>query len=91
MTFAYDKYKTYIGSSNVISVNFENILEIPLTFIKQTCSNHNTCREPAPELVQSMFKIARTGSTARARTKLQAEIQKEKSELRGKERLRERT
>ena len=28
--------------------NFENILEIPLTFIKQMCSNHVTCREPAP-------------------------------------------
>ena len=28
--------------------NVENILEIPLTFIKQTCSNHSTCREPAP-------------------------------------------
>ena len=28
--------------------NFENILEIPLTLIKQTCSNHNICREPAP-------------------------------------------
>ena len=28
--------------------NVGNILEIPLTFIKQTCSNHATCREPAP-------------------------------------------
>ena len=28
--------------------NFENILKISLTFIKQTCSNHNTCRKPAP-------------------------------------------
>ena len=28
--------------------NFENILRIPLTLIKQTCSNHTTCREPAP-------------------------------------------
>ena len=44
--FAYGNYNTYIGSSNAISQIFENILEIPLTIIKQTCLNHNISREP---------------------------------------------
>ena len=38
--------------------NFEKILEIPLTFIKQTCSNRNTCREPAPSWYSLCLKSA---------------------------------
>ena len=61
--------------------NFENILEIPLTFIKQMCSNHNTCREPAPSWSSLCLRSAGQQHNS-SEKKLQAEIQKEKSELR---------
>ena len=63
--------------------NFENILEIPLTFIKQTSLIHSIYRVPDGNWYSRCLKLDRKAAELE-RTKLQSEIQKEKSELRRK-------
>ena len=64
-------------------MNFENILEIPLTFIKQTSLIHNIYRVPDRNWYSRCLKLGRKAAELK-RTKLQSEIQKEKSELQRK-------
>ena len=63
--------------------NFENILEIPLTLIKQTCSTRSIWRVRARIWCSLMVKVGRKAAQLE-RVKLQTEIIKEQSELRRK-------
>ena len=73
-----------LGVSNVIFTNFEKILEIPLTSIKQTSLIHSIYGAPDQKLVQSMFKIGRKAAELEKKRSLQSEIRKEESKTKTK-------
>ena len=63
--------------------NFENILKILLTLIKQTCSTRSIWKAQVRTIVRSMFQVGRKAAELEQQ-KLQTEMHKEKSELRRK-------
>ena len=65
-------------------VDFENILEILLTLIKQNVFDPKHLEGASSDLVRSMFKVGRKAAELE-REKLQTEIQKERGEIRRKQ------